>query len=71
MMPLILGLLLMSVISGTVTKITGYYNVSMLLCPIFAAVGSVLITTYVDRLLTPVRLWHRFRSASQVVCISH
>lgn len=54
-MPLILGFLVMSILSGMITNITGYYNPSMLLCTILATVGAGLISTFdVD---TPQPKW--------------
>ncbi|KID73838.1 MFS thioclapurine efflux transporter tcpA [Metarhizium brunneum] len=54
-MPLILGFLVMSIISGIITNITGYYNPSMLLCTLLASVGAGLISTFdVD---TPQPKW--------------
>ncbi|KAK4153860.1 MFS thioclapurine efflux transporter tcpA [Chaetomidium leptoderma] len=53
--PLILGFLVMSIIAGIITNITGYYNISMFLCPVLASVGAGLISTFaVD---TPSSEW--------------
>ncbi|KAK0739368.1 putative efflux pump antibiotic resistance protein [Apiosordaria backusii] len=54
-MPLILGFLVMSIIAGIITNITGYYNISMLICPVLASIGAGLISTFaVD---TPSSQW--------------
>lgn len=54
-MPLILGFLIMSIVSGMITNITGYYNPSFFLCTILASIGAGLISTFsVD---TPQSKW--------------
>ncbi|KAG6058094.1 hypothetical protein E4U17_000487 [Claviceps sp. LM77 group G4] len=45
-MPLILGFLVMSIISGVITNTTGYYNPSMFLCTVLASVGAGLVSTF-------------------------
>ncbi|GAB0137630.1 hypothetical protein EsDP_00005887 [Epichloe bromicola] len=44
-MPLILGFLAMSILSGMIKNITGYHNPSMLLCTVLATVGAGLISS--------------------------
>lgn len=54
-MPLILGFLIMTTLSGVITNITGYCNISLIICPILSSIGAGLITTFaVD---TPSREW--------------
>ncbi|KAK8150459.1 hypothetical protein G3M48_001932 [Beauveria asiatica] len=45
-MPLILGFLIMSIISGMLTNITGYYNPSFFLCTVLASIGAGLTSTF-------------------------
>lgn len=44
--PLILGFLLMTLISGMITTVIGYYNPSMIVGPILSSIGAGLITTF-------------------------
>lgn len=54
-MPLILGFLVMTTLSGVITNITGYCNISLIICPILSSIGAGLLTTLaVD---TPSREW--------------
>ncbi|KXJ85039.1 major facilitator superfamily domain-containing protein, partial [Microdochium bolleyi] len=54
-MPLIIGFLVISIFSGVLTHVTGYYNPSLILCTIFGSVGGGLCSTLaVD---TPTASW--------------
>ncbi len=44
--PLVLGLVIISIVSGTVVTLTGYYNPWMIACTIVMSVGFGLITTF-------------------------
>ncbi|OCL02654.1 putative efflux pump antibiotic resistance protein [Glonium stellatum] len=44
--PLILGFLIMTMVSGMITTVVGYYNPSMIASPIFSSIGAGLITTF-------------------------
>lgn len=54
-MPLILGFLVMSIISGIITNVTGYYNPSLFLCTILASIGAGLLSTFTPD--TPQSQW--------------
>ncbi|KAG5983566.1 hypothetical protein E4U55_007808 [Claviceps digitariae] len=45
-MPLILGFLIMSIVSGLITNIIGYYNPLMYLCTVLASIGAGLVSTF-------------------------
>ncbi|OCK94728.1 putative efflux pump antibiotic resistance protein [Cenococcum geophilum 1.58] len=44
--PLIMGFLIMTMVSGIITTVAGYYNPSMIAGPIFSSIGAGLITTF-------------------------
>lgn len=54
-MPLILGFLVFSILSGILTSVTGYYNPSLFLCTVFGSVGAGLLSTL--RFDTPTGQW--------------
>jgi hypothetical protein len=45
-LPLMLSLIVATILSGIITSRTGWYNPSILLCPILMAVGAGLISTF-------------------------
>lgn len=54
-MPLILGFLVFSILSGVLTSLTGYLNPLLFLCTIFGSIGAGLLSTL--RFDTPSGQW--------------